>query len=187
MTEVMVVHPEGWIGVPEVWPNVDWATPEDWAPELVAELEEGWGAPEEAASRGVVASLLVELAGKATRQRARAYCRLGSWTGPFTTALMSVVPGAPGDPTVEELANDPMGAVEKPIVEPFTTDSGVEGFATTRYVVGTEFTGLIARLDYLWKIPGGFIWLYTANIDLVAFERDRQAMAELAGTVRIVG
>lgn len=186
VVEIQVSHPEDWIGVPEQWPNEGWPTPDKWAVALVEELVGGWGPPSGDQSE-VMRVLLVDLALMAEKRGSRACCSIDGWSGSLTIAFLAAftLQGMDGT-TVEELAADQADAVEKPIVEGFVSDSGLVRWATTRYSQGSESPGLVARLDYLWPTPGGCLWLSTANSDLVAFERSRLLVAELARTVAVI-
>jgi hypothetical protein len=188
MSEVLIRHPEEWIGVPEDFPYDRWQSAEDWANDLVAALAEDAPAP----SRGQYERLRSELQqlaeSREERGAARIYLTLDDWAGPvFVVDLVNLPAELTGPTTIEKLAGDgDSTAVETPILEGFTTDFGVTGVRSIRYVNRDDVGGLLVRADYVFPTSNGFIRLYTAQFDLVDFERVRPLLERLAATIAVI-
>lgn len=188
MSEVMVRHPEGWIGVPEDWPNDTWQSAEDWGAELVGVLEEDFGEPEPEQRAALRTFLIAFAQNRRDRGSTRGYVSVDGWAGPIYLAdLVLTHRSSVGDTTLEQMAGaDDPEAIEKPIIDPFVTNSGLAGLYSVRYLNPPEVGGLVVRADYVWPMEDGFIQLYTSQLDLVAFERVLPRLEALAKTVSVV-
>lgn len=188
MSDVIIRHPDPWIGVPEDFPyGARWATARDWAQELVSVLGEELGDPGPGESEGLRDYLEVVAGSRESRTASRIYVLVTGWTTDVYVVDFALIPRELlGDLTIEQFAgaNDET-AVEKPLIEPFTTTTGVGGLVSKRYIDHIEFGGIMARVDYVFPVPGGFARLYTAQINLVSFERMLPRLAELAATLSV--
>lgn len=187
MSPVFVEHPTPWIGVPESWPYNDWQSVDEWADELVESLRERFDHEEEGQSE-VLRGLLITVAeSRVSRNVSRVYIGIENWTGPVTIADLTVVDFAPGESmSLEHFAGvDDPDAVEKPIVDEFVTSSGLQGLESIRYLNPHDLSRLVARLDFVFPTPTGVVHLYTAHLDLVAFERARPQLEALARSISI--
>jgi hypothetical protein len=184
----MIDHRDPWIGIPETFPfEGRWPTARDWATELVAILPEELGEPEPGQQAALLDYLEVLAESRASRHVSRIYILVTGWTGAVYVVDMAVIPTAALEgKSLEAFAGaDDDSCVEKPLVEPFTTGSGLGGLLCTRFTDHEEFGGLLARADYVFPVPGAFVRLYTAQIDLIAFQRVLPRLRELALTVRV--
>jgi len=188
MTEVYVEHPAGWVGIPEGIPSDRWPSTRAWAAELVGSLQADLGAPGDGAADALRDYLEIVADSRVEREASRVYVWVESWTGPVYVADLVVEPReASAEASLEELAGkgDPE-AVEEPVLEPFVTDTGLTGISSVRYFNTDGAGALIARQDYVWITSTDTVRLYTAQFDLVAFERSKPRLAALARTVREV-
>lgn len=188
MSEVIIDHPDPWIGIPEVFPYAGrWDTARDWATELVSVLREELGEPEEGESDSLCGYLEVLAESRASRNASRIYILVTGWATDVYVVDLVVVPSQLlDDMTIEEFAgaNDD-STVETPLVESFVTASGVGGLVCTRYTDNEEFGGIVARVDYVFPVPGAYVRLYTAQINLVSFTHMLPRLTELATTLRL--
>lgn len=188
MSDVMIDHPDPWIGIPEVFPYPGrWATAHDWATELVSVLSEELGEPGVGESDSLRDYLEVLAESRESRAASRIYILVTGWTTDVYVVDLVVAPIELLDGmTIDEFAgvNDE-STIEKPLVEPFVTEAGVAGLVCTRYSNNEEFGGIVARVDYVFPVPAAYVRLYTAQINLVSFERMLPRLAELAGAVRV--
>lgn len=188
MSEVMIDHPDPWIGIPESFPYLGrWATARDWATELVGVLGEELGEPAEGESDSLRDYLEVLAESRESRAASRIYILVTGWATDVYVVDLQVVPIELLDGVgIDEFAgaNDD-ATIEKPLVEPFVATSGLGGLVCTRYSEHEEFGGIVARVDYVFPTPGAYVRLYTAQINLVSFERMTFRLAELAAAVRV--
>ncbi|MEO7123103.1 MAG: hypothetical protein ABI400_08325 [Lacisediminihabitans sp.] len=185
---ILVDHPDPWIGIPEDFPNEGWQSAAEWAAELVDVLGEELPPPTEGQKRQLAEYLTTVAESRAQRNASRIFVSVDGWAGPVYIADLVVLMGvSSAEVTLEQLdgSQDP-DAVEKPIIQPFVTESGLEGIYSVRYLNPPDVGGLLARADYLWPMPTGFLQLFTAQFDLVAFERVLPRLAALASTVSVV-
>jgi hypothetical protein len=187
VTEIFIDHPDEWIGIPEDWDETRWESAYPWASELVDALAESFG-PAEGTERATLRDVLVTVAGSLdTAIASRLYVSVDGWTGPMYVATMAMLPLDlyPGA-TVEELAGaEDEDVVEKPIVEPYSTDGGLVGVKCVRYTNDDSVGGILAKADYVVHTPDAWVRFATANYDLVAFERVQPRMDRLARTVTV--
>lgn len=188
MTRVFVEHPDSWIGIPESFPNERWATATAWADELAEALGEDLAPPVDGQRKRLGGYLETIAVSRAERGASRVYVSIDDWAGPVYVADLNLLSKAlVGDITLEQLAGvEDAEAVEKPIIESYTTESGLEGVFSVRYLNPPEIGGLLVRADYVWPLSDGFLQLYTAQFDLVAFERVLPRLEALARTVSVV-
>ncbi len=185
---VFVQHPDGWIGIPEDFPDGRWATAQDWAAELVDALAPDLAPPGDGDSQRLQDYLSIVAASRAARAASRVYVWVEDWEGPVYVADLVVMGAAllPAGTSLESLAGkDDPDVVEAPIIEPYVTGSGLRGVRSVRYLNPEGADGLVARADYVWPTPDGFVRLYTAQFDMVAFDRSRPRLEALAATVRV--
>ena len=188
MSDVMIDHPDPWIGIPDTFPyDGRWPTARDWATELVAILPEELGEPEPGEQSALLDYLEVLAESRESRHASRIYILITGWTSAVYVVDLAIISTAALDGmSLETFAGaDDDSTVEKPLVEPFTTDSGLGGLLCTRFIDSEEFGGLLARADYVFPVPGSFVRLYTAQIDLIAFQRLLPQLRALALTVRV--
>ena len=187
MSQVLLNHPEPWIGIPESFPNDGWQRVEEWADDLVEELAEGFGSPVDDQFAALAAALVEVANSRVSRGATRIYATVDSWTGPlFIADLVLAGAGAEDAFTLEELVgSDDPDAIRTPAVEEFVTDSGLVGVVVTRYVELPDVDGVIARVDYAWRVGNGFVRLYTAQIDFVHFDAMAPRLAELARSLSV--
>jgi hypothetical protein len=187
VSQVLINHPEQWIGVPESFPNDGWATVEDWAAELVEELATEFPAPVEDQLSTLTAAFVEVANSRETRGATRIYASIDTWSGPMYLAdLVLAGAGAEGALSLPELVGiDDPDAIRTPTVEDFVTDSGLAGVVVTRYVKPEGFEGIVARVDYAWRNADTLVRLYTAQIDFVDFERVAPRLEALARCVRV--
>ena len=190
MSDVMIDHPDPWIGIPESFPYQGrWVTARDWATELVSVLGEELGEPGEGESDSLRDYLEVLAESRESRAASRIYILVTGWATDVYVVDLVVVPSQLlDDLTIEEFAgaNDD-STIEKPLVEPFVSGAGVGGLVCTRYTESEEFGGIVARIDYVFPVPWAYVRLYSAQINLVSFERMLPRLAELAAAVRLDG
>lgn len=188
MRRVFVGHAEPWIGIPERFPVAGYESLGAWSEELMSSLAERFEPP-----RGNQRDALRELvefigASREALNASRVYVAIDKWAGPLYIAVLAVVDSKPGDGhTLESLAGvgDPE-AVEAPILEPFETTSGIVGIRSVRYLNTDGSPSLTARADFVFPTPTGFAQLFSAQFDLVDFERMSGLMEELARTIDLV-
>ena len=188
MSEVLIDHPDPWIGIPESFPYLGrWATAHDWASELVGVLGEELGEPGEGEADSLRDYLEVVAESRESRAASRIYVLVTGWTTDVYVVDLQVVPMALiDDITIDEFAGATDDTtIEKPLVEQFVSATGVGGLVCTRYSESEEFGGIVARVDYALPVPDAYVRLYTAQINLVSFERMLPQLAELAGAVRV--
>jgi hypothetical protein len=162
-------------------------TPERWAEALIDAFRNRFAPAQEGQEQTLLDLLLAIAASRESREVSRIYVAINDWAGPVYVADLIVLETAPDDGrTLESIAGigDPE-AVEEPMVEPFVTSSGLAGLESVRYVNPEDAGQLLARVDYVFPTPTGFVQLYTAQFDLVAFERVRPLMEELARSISI--
>jgi hypothetical protein len=188
MSQVLIRHPDEWIGIPEDFPFDRWQSAEEWSTELVEVLAEDVPPP----TRGQYERLRAELEhvaqSREDRGASRTYVTIDDWAGPiYVVDLINLPTEITGATSLELLAgaNDAT-AVEPPIIEGFTTDYGVTGARSIRYVNPDDASTLLVRADYIFPTSNGFIRLYTAQFDLVDFERMRPLLEKLAATVAVI-
>ena len=188
MSQVLISHPDQWIGIPESFPNDGWATSEDWARELVEELAAEFPPPMEDEVAALTAAFVEVADSRSSRGAARIYASIDGWSGPMYLAdLVLAGAGAEGALSLAELVGiDDPEAIRVPTTEEFVTESGLSGIVVTRYVKPENFEGVIARIDYAWRNGNDLIRLYTAQIDFVDFERIAPRLEQLARAVRVV-
>jgi hypothetical protein len=188
VSPVVIEHNAPWIGIPETFPYLDWADAGDWADALLTELEGTFGEPRAEESAALREFLVTVAESREERGATRAYIWADGWSTDSYLADVTVIPAALSENyTLEQLAGseDPL-AVEVPVIEPFTTDSGLDGVVSVRYLNAPGADGLIARADYVFPIPSGYMRLYTAQFDLLRFEKVLPKLADLATTISIV-
>jgi hypothetical protein len=187
MSSVLVEHPDSWVGIPEDFPNEGWQSAADWAAELTEVLGEDFPPPTEGQRARLAGYLATVAESRADRRSSRIYVSVDGWAGPVYIADLVIAPASEiGAASLAELdgSEDP-DAVEKPIIEPFVTESGLEGVYSIRYTNPEGLGGLLVRADYVWPLDSGFLQLYTAQFDLVEFERVLPRLAALASTVSV--
>jgi hypothetical protein len=187
MSPVLIEHNAPWIGIPETFPYLDWATANEWADALVAELVVTFGEPEAGESAALREYLVTVAESREQRGADRGYIWADGWSTDSYLADVTMISAAlSGQLTLDQLAGseDPL-AVEAPVIEPFVTASGLEGVVSARYLNAPGADGLIARADYVFPIPSGHLRLYTAQFDLVRFEKVLPKLADLATTIAI--
>jgi hypothetical protein len=188
MSTILISHNPPWIGIPENWPYHGWATATAWAEDLLSELARQISEPD-ADDRKLLLDYLVLVAeSRAQRNASRSFIWIDGWKNPSYLADATIIPASlTHDITLSELAGsgDP-DAIEAPIVEEFVSHAGLRGVSSVRYLRTEGTDGLLVRADYVLPVPEGHLRLYTAQYDLVAFERVKPKLAELAGTVSVV-
>lgn len=186
MNGVLVDHPDGWVGIPTL-PNDRWSTVRAWSEELVESYEVAFGAPTPEQADTMTDYLDKIVATTGDRGADRSYIYTNGWAGPLFLVDMNVLEGAGWKETTIELlvnAEDP-DAVEKPITRAFTTDSGLEGLSSVRYLDAPGVGGIVAAADVAIRISNGYVLFRTAQVDLVAFEKVVRLLEALAQTVRL--
>lgn len=191
MTDILVDHPDNWIGVPEDWPNSRWATPEAWANDLTNALSAGWGTP----PRGKGSFLRPGQSGAAFRNvmtviaksldrsvASRLYVSVDGWAGPIFIAAMAVMPAGEGMTAEEVASSADVDSVEKPVLGEFTTADGVVGTSCVRYLRQTNPTRVVGRADFIVKLGDKFVDFSHVNEDLADFEVALPRLRELAQT-----
>lgn len=188
LSDITIDHQAPWIGIPEYFPfDGRWPTAGDWATALVSVLDEQLGEPMEGEADSLRDYLEVLAESRESRNASRVYILVTGWATDVYVVDLAVVPSRLlDDMSIEEFAgaNDET-TVEKPLVEPFVTTSGVGGLVCTRYSDNEYFGGLVARVDYVFPVPDAFVRLYTAQVNLVSFNRMLPRLAELAATLRV--
>jgi hypothetical protein len=185
VSSILVDHPDDWIGVPENWPNERWATPYEWASELVDALHEDWGSSPDSADVAF-RDVLVSLANSLDQTVAsRLYITSEGWSGPLYLAFMAVLPESQtiGMTAAQVAGSDDVDTIETPIVGEFTTRDGFVGASCTRYFNRDEPDRIVARADFVVQIGDAFVDFFAENSDLLDFERVRPRLRELAATV----
>lgn len=180
---VFVTHPDAWIGIPSEWPFDRWPTVAAWADDLIAELvAQGRLSSADAAAHAETVRLVAST--RAERGASRSFLAFAGGDA----YLADLVLEARSEFDVRELAalagaNDPT-SIENPIVRSIHNVDGVEGVRVTRYLDLADGTSaVVARTDYVFAVGSEVARLYTANYDLVVFERMRQLLDDLARTV----
>lgn len=186
MSDIFVRHNEPWIGIPAEFPfEGRWATSGEWADELVAYFVEPFGEPGPGEKESMRDFLVSVADSRESRLANRIFIAPEGWTGRFHMADMAVISAdtLPGMGVEDVAGANDETAVEKPYVEPFVSDMGVAGVMCQRY--HQRNGGIQARVDYVFPVPGGFLRIYTATRDLVAYERVLPLLADLARTASV--
>lgn len=187
MSRVYVEHPYQWVGVPETFPYEQWDTAEQWGAELAQTLGEDFAEPQSDQLQRLGSYLATVAESRDKTETSRLFVSVDDWGGPAYIAELVIIPRSlAGDATLEQLAGaDDPDAVEAPIIEAFVAESGAEGVRSVRYLNPPGLDGLLVRADFVWPTDEGFVRLFTAQFDLVAFERVLPRLTALAATVRI--
>jgi hypothetical protein len=185
---VLIDHPDEWIGIPEHWPNARFETAYEWASELIAVLAERFPPATDDQAVALRDFLVTVANSRLERGASRVYISLDDWAGSVYIADMTLMSAdSVGAASVEALAGegDPT-ALEEPRVESFATTSGIVGARCIRYIDLPDIDGIMARVDYVFPVPDGFVRLYTAQFDLVEFDGVLERMDALARSVGVV-
>jgi hypothetical protein len=186
MTGVKVDHPDLWIGVPHAWPFRTIADPAEWSTAVVDELAHATAEEPTAEQRVRIAEGLRLIAEDMPKRNAiNSYIGIVSWQGPFFIADLQLQSADDDtDVTLEQFVGSQDPRTERPpTVEPFETTSGLTGLKCRRYYVEGPSSTLVVRVDYAWRIAGGFVRLYMVEDDLVLFERIAADLDALAASV----
>ena len=183
---IFVEHPKDWIGIPEIGVGQRWEQPDRWANDLLDEITAGEAVTAE--QRAALLEVLVFIAAtQEKRGSSGSFITLIVWSGPiYLVDMILQSRRSAGSISLEDYAGASAPDVaEPPLVEPFATNSGLQGVRCIRYVVPEEQPpGIIACVDYAWEIDDSLLRLYAATYDLVDFERGLPLFDTLAATVR---
>lgn len=166
-------------------------TPRGLGAELIEEIVVGQNLPRRKRvsqeQRDIVQNIFVMLAKSVEeREASSSYLRLSDWYGPLILVDLRVESRySAGTISIEDYAgaSDP-DAIDPPLVEPFTTDSGLVGVRCTRHLVpDASQPGIIATVEYAWEVDETLVRLRTASYDLQEFEQTLPYVDELARTV----
>jgi hypothetical protein len=179
--------PVDWAGIPPVGDGERWTTPEAWATDIITELATGTGTRLKKTKRRVLEELFTEHAVESKRRGAsRTFLSLASWDGPLTSADAYMTSRASlGALALEDYlgANDP-DATEQPLVEPFTTESGLAGFRCIRFLTPYEnLPTIVGVVEYGFEDNDQVLRLTTSQMDLENFRATIDLMDGLAGSV----
>jgi hypothetical protein len=179
--------PSDWAGIPPLGEGQQWPTPEAWAKDIVEELATGTGTRLRKSKRRTMEEIFADQAVESVRRGAsRTFLSLASWDGPLTTADAFMTSRASlGAISLEDYvgANDPE-ATEPPLVEKFTTESGLEGLRSIRFVMPYENLPTLAGVaEYAFEDNDQVLRLSTSQLDLENFRATIALMDGLASSV----
>jgi hypothetical protein len=179
--------PVDWAGIPPVGEGQRWTTAEAWAQDIIDELAAGTGTRLKKSKRRVLEDIFAEHAVESDRRGAsRTFLSLASWDGPLTSADAYMTSRAAlGAISLEDYigAND-TEATEHPLLEPFTTQSGLAGFRCIRFLTPYDsLPTIVGVVEYGFEDNNEVLRLTTSQMDLETFSATIDLMDALAGSV----
>jgi hypothetical protein len=182
-------YPNDWIGIPEFGEGEVFATPQDWATALAAEIAPDLRPRPRRRQRAALTDVLALYGASVAEIGAgRGYIWLDTLeTAPFLVGSRTIARADVGDAPITDIAGAGGEAdYVPPIVTDVVTDSGLRGISVERHAPLDDAAVHVGHLigTYVFEVEEGFIMFGTSTTDFAGYDRFRPHFAEFARTVR---